>query len=227
MRVSEATRRDAERRLPELLHSLEHGGYAKPTRTTLGAWLNDWLNTYVKTKCSPRTADGYHTIVKRHLTASLGMIPLSQLRPQHIQGFYARALESGRVDGKGGLSARSVLHMHRVLFQALNYAVRQGLLIGNPAGFVDPPRARKPKMRTLIPQEVGVLLGTAKGTRYYPIIYAAVNTGLRQAELLGLRWRDIDPELASLSITQVLYKRRGASVTSRNPRVDTVGAEWT
>lgn len=202
-------KKDAERRLRELLHSLEYGGYAKPMRITLGAWLNDWLNSYVKTKCSPRTLDGYHTIVKHHLTVNLGMIPLSQLRPQHIQEFYAHALEDGRVDGKGGLSARSVLHIHRILFQALNYAVRQGLLISNPAGFVDPPRAKKPKMKALIPQEVAVLLNVARDTRYYPIIYAAVNTGLRQAELLGLQWRDTDLELASLSITQVLYKRRG------------------
>ena len=199
-------KKDAERRLRELLHSLEHGGYAKPIRITLGAWLNGWLNSYVKTKCSLRTLDGYNTIVERHLTTNLGMIPLSQLRPQHIQEFYAHALEDGRVDGKGGLSARSVLHIHRILFQALNYAVRQGLLISNPAGFVDPPRAKKPKMKALIPQEVAVLLDVARDTRYYPIIYAAVNTGLRQAELLGLRWRDTDLELASLSITQVLCK---------------------
>jgi len=64
-------------------------------------------------------------------------------------------------------------------------------------------------MKTLTPQEVARLLGVAKDTAYYPIIYAAVNTGWRQAELLGLRWRDLDLDLASLSVSQVLYKRRG------------------
>jgi integrase len=51
-----------------------------------------------------------------------------------------------------------------------------------------------------------VLLG---GTAYYAIIYVAVNTGLRQAELLGLTWRDVDLDLASISVSQVLYKRKG------------------
>ena len=138
-----------------------------------------------------------------------GILKLNQLQPQHIQQYYAQALTNGRVDGKGGLSARTVLHIHRVLFQALKYAVRQGLLIRNPAELVDPPRAKKLKMKTLTPQEVAQLLNRAKDTGYYPVIYTAVNTGLRQAELLGLRWRDVDLDLASISVSQVLYKRRG------------------
>jgi integrase len=64
-------------------------------------------------------------------------------------------------------------------------------------------------MRTLTPGEVEVLLDTAKDSYYYPIIYTAVSSGLRQAELLGLRWRDVDLEMLSLSVSQVLYKRRG------------------
>ena len=65
-------------------------------------------------------------------------------------------------------------------------------------------------MRTLTPYEVSKLLNTAKGTRYYPIIYVTVNTGLRQTELLGLRWRDLNLGIALVSVSQVLYKRRGA-----------------
>jgi integrase len=205
----QGTKKDAQRRLHELLLSVEQGSFIKPKRITLGEWLGDWLNGYVKTNCSPRTLDGYHTIVRRHLIPNLGMIPLSQVQPQHIQQYYARALSDGRTDGKGALSSRSVLHIHRVLFQALNYAVRQGLLIRNPAQLVDPPRAKRSKMKTLIPQEVSMLLNIAQDTHYYPIIHTAVKTGLRQAELLGLRWRDLDLDLVSLSVTQVLYKRRG------------------
>jgi len=203
------TKKAAQQRLAELLVSIEQGSYVKPKRISLGEWLNEWLNGYVKTNCSPRTLDGYQSILERHLIPNLGMIPLSQVQPQHIQQYYARALSDGRTDGKGALSSRSVLHIHRVLFQALNYAVRQGLLVRNPAQLVDPPRARKSKMKTLIPQEVSILLNVAQDTHYYPIIHTAVKTGLRQAELLGLRWRDLDLDLVSLSVTQVLYKRRG------------------
>ena len=203
------TKKAAQQRLAELLISIEQGSYVKPKRISLGEWLNEWLNGYVKTNCSPRTLDSYRSILERHLIPNLGMIPLSQVQPQHIQQYYARALSDGRTDEKGALSSRSVLHIHRVLFQALNYAVRQGLLIHNTAQLVDPPRAKKSRMKTLIPQEVSMLLNVAQDTHYYPIIHTAVKTGLRQAELLGLRWRDLDLDLVSLSVTQVLYKRRG------------------
>jgi len=160
----QGTKKDAQRRLHELLLSVEQGSFIKPKRITLGEWLGEWLNGYVKTNCSPRTLEGYHTIIRRHLIPNLGMIPLSQVQPQHIQQYYARALSEPGPDGKE-LSARSVLHIHRVLFQALNYAVRQGLLIRNPAQLVDPPRAKKSKMKTLMPQEVSMLLNVALDTR--------------------------------------------------------------
>lgn len=158
---------DAQRRLAELLVSIEEGSYVKPKRLGLAEYLQQWLDGYVKSNCSPRTLDSYQCIVKCHLVPSLGMIPLSQLQPQHIQQYYAQALSHGRSDGKGGLSARTVLHVHRVLFEALNCAVRQGLLIRNAASLVDPPRARKRIMKTLSLAEVSKLLGVAKATAYY------------------------------------------------------------
>ncbi|MBA7669067.1 Tyrosine recombinase XerC [subsurface metagenome] len=98
---------------------------------------------------------------------------------------------------------------HRILSQSLKYAVRQGYLVRNPCELVDPPKPHRKPMRTLTPGELEVLLETAADNRFYPVIYTAVSTGLRQAELLGLRWRDIDLDYASISISQVLYKRGG------------------
>jgi integrase len=74
---------------------------------------------------------------------------------------------------------------------------------------VDAPSPRKKAMRTLTPSEVEVLFENAQDNYYYPVIYTAVSTGLRQAELLGLRWRDVDLDMLSISVSQVLYKRRG------------------
>jgi integrase len=96
-----------------------------------------------------------------------------------------------------------------VLSQSLKFAVRQGYLGRNPAELVDAPSPRKKAMRTLTPGEVEVLFENAQDNYYYPVIYTAVSTGLRQAELLGLRWRDVDLYMLSISVSQVLYKRRG------------------
>ncbi len=193
---------DAQKRLNELLVSLDKGVYTPPGKLTLADHLQNWLTGYVKTNCSQRTLDGYQSIIECHLIPALGQYQLKHLNPQAIQAYYGKACET--------LSARTVHHQHRVLSQSLKYAVRQGYLGRNPAELVDPPSPKGRAMRTLTPDEVGVLFGVAQDSYYYPVYYAAVSSGLRQAELLGLRWRDVDPDIMlSISVSQVLYKRHG------------------
>ncbi len=192
---------DAQRRLNELLVTLDKGTYAPTGRQTVAEHLQQWLDGYVKTNCTLRTLDGYRSIIERHLIPAMGHVPLRQLQPAAIQAYYG--------DACARLSARTVHHHHRVLSQSLKYAVRQGYLGRNPCELVDAPSPRGKTMRTLTPVEVDVLLLTATDSAYYPIIYTALSTGLRQAELLGLRWRDVDLFTPSVSVTQVLYKRGG------------------
>ena len=192
---------DAQKRLTELLSSLDKGVLIPVGRLTVAEHLHNWLEGYVKTNCSQRTYDGYQSIIETHLIPALGSIQLKHLHPQAIQSYYGKSCEK--------LSARTVHHQHRVLSQSLKYAVRQGYLGRNPAELVDPPSPRKKTMRTLTPFEVEVLFDRAADSYYYPVFYTAVSSGLRQAELLGLRWRDIDLDFLSISVSQVLYKRRG------------------
>ena len=192
---------DAQKHLNELLVSMERGIYYTPGRLTVAEHLHNWLEGYVKTNCSQRTLDGYQSIIVTHLIPALGNVQLKHLQAPAIQSYYGKACES--------LSARTVHHQHRVLSQSLKYAVRQGYLGRNPADMVDPPSPHQNTMRTLTASEVEVLLTSVKDSNYYPVIYAAVSTGLRQAELLGLRWRDVDLDMCSISVSQVLYIRKG------------------
>jgi len=192
---------DAQKRLNELLVSQEKGVYSPPGRLTVGEHLHNWLEGYVKTNCSPRTLDGYQSIIETHLIPALGHIQLKHLNQQAIQSYYGKACER--------LSSRTVHHHHRVLSQSLKYAGRQGYLGRNPCELADPPSPKGKAMRTLTPSEVEVLFEHAQDNYYYPVIYTAVSTGIRQAELLGERWRDIDLDFLSISVSQVLYKRRG------------------
>jgi len=192
---------DASRRLTELLNSVNKGVYTPPGKLTVAEYLQNWLNGYVKTNCAPRTAESYQSIIELHLLPDLGNTLLSQLRPQAIQTYYAKACDT--------LSAKSVLYHHRILKHALKYAVRQGYLGRNPCDLVDPPKPQKKTMRTLMPQELESLLEVASDNQFYPVIYTAVSTGVRQAELLALRWRDIDFDSASILVSRALYKRRG------------------
>ncbi len=192
---------DAQRKLTEIKAAYDKGIYTPSGRITVAEHLYGWLQGYVKTNCHVRTLDGYQSIIDHHLIPAFGYTHLKQLQPHVIQAYYGKAVSK--------LSPRTVHHHHRVLSQSLKYAVRQGYLGRNPCDMVDPPSPRKKAMRTLTPGEVEVLLERTSDSYYYPVIYTAVSTGLRQAELLGLRWRDVDLDLLSISVSQVLYKRRG------------------
>lgn len=194
----------AQRRLRELLTTMDRGTYTSPTHQTVAEHLHQWFDGYCRTNCSQRTQDGYESIIRQHLLPALGHIRLKDLQPRTIQAFYGNARET--------LSARTVNHFHRILAQSMKYAVRQGYLGHNPCDLVDAPRVVKKTMRTLTPAEVEVLMANAQASDYYPVIYTAVSSGMRQAELLGLRWRDIDLDMLSISISQVLYKRRGVCI---------------
>jgi len=191
----------ADRRLREILSNLDKGIYTPPGKLTVADMLNQWLDGYVKTNCSQRTLDGYQAIAASHLVPALGQYQLKHLNHQHIQSYYGKAIER--------LSARTVHHQHRVLSEALRYAVRKGYLGRNPCDLADPPKPQKKTMRYLTPEELATLLEAGSGSLYYPVIYTAVSSGLRRAELLALRWRDIDFDSQSILVSRTLQKRRG------------------
>ena len=194
---------DAQRRLTELLSSLDKGVYVPPGKLTVADLLRTWLKS--KTTRAPKTLESYQSIVEKHLIPALGTIKLSKLQPPMVQAYYDKT--SGSL-----LSARSVHYHHRLLKQALKYAVRQGYSSTNVCERVDPPSPEHKEMRPLEETERDALVAEAKGSRFYPAIYTALSTGLRRAELLGLTWRDIDLESdpPTLSVNRVLYKSKGA-----------------
>ena len=197
----QGSRSDAKTRMIELEGIHSKGVPLPKGKLTVGQHLNDWLNGYAKTRCSSRTQDGYETIIRNHLEPALGHVLLKDLQPRQIQAYYGRACEK--------LSPRSVQKHHRLLSQALKYAVRHGILGRNVCDLVDAPSWKGRRMQTLTPGELEALLENAADSIYYPVIYMAVSSGLRQAELLALRWRDVDLDMLSISVSRTLYKHNG------------------
>jgi integrase len=212
------TKREAEQRLAKLLVSVQQGNFVKPTRLTVAQFLEGWLRDYVRTNTAPRTAERYQEIVRVHLIPALGSVPVTALRPEHIQRYYTKALESGRRDGKGGLSAQTVHHHHRVLHAALKYGVKHGMLVRNIAEAVDPPRPKGKELVILGANEVQLILDTADKTPYYALFFTIAYTGLRRSEALALKWGDIDLEKSTLSVVQTLHQLRDGKYIFREPK---------
>jgi len=203
------TKKDAQKRLAELLVNIEKGCYVRPKRLTLAEWLELWLASYVKLRLSPQTVESYEMIIRRHLAPALGATPLNQLQPQHFYGYYRRALSCGRADGRGGLSLRTVQYHHSILSEALEHAVKTEIIGRNPANAVNPPRPERKSMATLAPGDIPRFLAAARIEPHYALFYTALFTGLRMGELLALSWGHVDLVLAQIRVLKALHKRRG------------------
>jgi integrase len=108
-----------------------------------------------------------------------------------------------------GLAPKSVKHVHTTLHRALGQAVRWGLVPRNVAAAVDPPRVRTPEMRPLSPTQARTLLAAAEGNRLTALYVLAVTTGMRQGELLGLGWEDVDLDAGTVRVRRTLTLARG------------------
>lgn len=212
------SKKDAERELRAILTRIEGGAHVKPTKLTVGEYLKQWLESYVATNATPKTRDRYEGIVRAHLIPAFGSLPLAALQPQRIQNYYSQALKSGRKDGNGGLSAQTVRYHHMVLCEALKHAVKRGLLIRNVVEATDPPAPERKEIAIIDADGVRLLLQAAKGTPYYACIFTAVYTGLRRSELLGLRWCDVDLDLATISVVQTLHQLQNGAYMFGKPK---------
>lgn len=212
------TKKDAERELRVLITRLETGACVNPTKLAVGQYLEQWLQGYATSNTGPRTHERYAEIVHAHLIPALGSIPLKALHPQHIQDYYAKALQSGRRDGKGGLSAQTVHHHHRVLYEALKHAVKHGILMRNMAEAVDSPRPQHKEMATFGPEAANRLLEAMRQSRYYVLFYTDLFTGLRRSELLALRWCYVDLDLATLSVVETLHQLHSGEYVLGQPK---------
>jgi integrase len=184
-------KKQAQAELARLVNDLNTGAYVEPSRDSVQVFLKKWLEL-VKSKLAGKTFERYAEIVRGHLVPAIGNVVLARLTPMQIQNYYSQALERGRLDGKGGLSAQTVVHHHRVLHDALQQAVKWQLLVRNPADAVEPPKPEVKEMRALDEAETAWFLAAAEGTRLYIPIWLAIATGMRRGEILALRWRDVD-----------------------------------
>ena len=176
-------------------------------------YLLDWLEVYVKVNLRRSTYLGYQRIVKNHLLAHLGEIPLKDVTPINIDRLYAFLLQNGRADGKGGLSAKSVLYTHRVLNEAMEHAVKKRLIYLNPIKSVmNIPKPKRFKGGVYSADEILRLLAIVKDTRLeVPVALAAV-CGLRRGECLALTADDIDFENQIITINKQLLELENKAV---------------
>lgn len=205
------TRQEVARRLAEALRDRNKGLPVVGEKLTVGQFLAEWLEAKRSTLGSPRTWDRYEEYVRLHLTPTLGRVRLAHLTPRHVEQLYAAKREAG-------LAPTTIGHVHTVLRGALESALRQGLVQCNVCALVDKPKQRRRQMTTWTPAQARAFLTVASADRLAALYALALSTGMRQAELFGLRWQDVDLESAALSVTTTVQRSRSAGLLIKGPK---------
>lgn len=196
-------KKDAEKFLTEKLRELDTGLLIDAKKMKFGEYLDYWIDkTFNNLEIT--TKDGYIQKIEKHIKPSLSNILLENLKPLQLQNFYEEKLQNGKLDGKGGLSARTVVSIHRIIHSALEQAVKWQLVVRNVADAVEPPKAKRYQAKFLNDKQTEQLIKSTKNTDIYIPIMLAIYTGARRGEILGLNWNNVDLEKGTIKIVDNL-----------------------
>lgn len=199
--LSGKTRKEVSEKVTKAMADRDGGLIFDAGTVTVGEYLDRWLTDSVRGTVRQRTYEEYVGIVDRHLAPTIGRVKLKALTPPHVRGLYREKLDDG-------LAPRTVQYIHRTLTKALKQAVVDGLIPRNVCEAVKPPQPHKTEIRPLDTEQVRILLDTVSGDRLEALYTVAVTAGLREGELLGLRWEDIDLEAGTLQVRRALSRSR-------------------
>lgn len=207
------SRQAAATELRKLLATVDQGTHVAPSKLTVDQHFSEWLDGL---RLSPSTVASYRKNVRLHVVPHIGAVRLDQLTGTRLTALYRKLETSGRADGLGGLSARTVRYVATIIHASLKAAVRDGRLAVNPADKATPPSAKQaasPEMSTWTADQLRAFLDHAKANDdelHIAWLLLAI-TGMRRGELLALRWGDVDLDNATVSVRRsaVLVKQKG------------------
>jgi integrase len=187
------TKKACQAALNDALAALRAGAFVETSKRTLASYLVDeWLPAMQPPRVRPSTWLSYQRSLERHVIPALGETKLQRLTPAVLTALYRSLLTTGRLNGHGGLSAKSVKNIHGALHVALGDAVRWGYVARNAADATDPPKVATPEMQVWSPAQLRTFLAHARDDRLYAAWMLFATTGMRRGEVAGLRWVDVD-----------------------------------
>ncbi|MBI2863138.1 MAG: site-specific integrase [Chloroflexi bacterium] len=198
------SKREAEKRLTELLGLVDGQQLGASPKMTLAAYLERWLQDHAKAK-APKTYESYNSLLRAYVVPHLGNVPLGKLTTSHLVRLFTILREARRKDKQeGALSPATVAIVHRTLRAALNSAVKWQLLARSPMQGVAAPSVPKKEMRTFTVQQAQAFLGAScdEGLKWETFFNVWLTTGARPGELRALRWIDTNLESGIMSIQQ-------------------------
>lgn len=193
---------------------------------TLGEWLDKWLNEIMSMHLRPSTMSNYRNIIKYRIKPYLGDVPLHKVTRPDIQRMYVKIKKSGRVEEHvlhgDELSDSSVRSTHMLLHQAMDYAVKEKLILENPTNGTRIPKLNYAPMKVLDEVQLNAFLEVIEQDPiWYDFFYTELTTGLRRGEMCGLMWQDFNAKNGTLQVKRQVVKTDGEGLTVNDPKTKT------
>ncbi|MGH2509850.1 MAG: tyrosine-type recombinase/integrase, partial [Ktedonobacteraceae bacterium] len=205
------TKKEAWENLQAVLDDLKQGKAVIGPKQTVKQYLEHWLENERRLRIRASTLIKYREILHGYLIPAFGHLQLSQLSSEQVQALYALLIDKG-------LAAKTIKHVHTVLYGALKDAVKHGLLAKNVCTYVTLPRGKKFEAHPLSQDECLRLIAAAHGHRLWFLILLAITTGARRGELLALRWSDVNPTKKLIYIHRTVARLTGMGFVENEPK---------
>jgi integrase len=205
------TRAEVAAKLSKALSERESGIHFDAGNLTLEDYLDRWLIVSVQDTVRQRTWERYEQIARLHIKPALGKLRLKALTPTHVRSLYREKLDTG-------LATRTVQYIHTTLHKALKDAVADALVPRNVTEGIKAPRPKRKEVNALSADQVQMFLSMARGDRFEALYIVAVHCGLREGELLGLRWEDIDLDTGTLAVRRTLSETKSSGHIFEPPK---------
>jgi len=206
------TKAEAQNWLQEMQYQLRRGFDLEGSQITLGEYLQQWLDAK-SVSARETTIYQYRLQVKNHIIPYLGDVPLQDLHLARIERFYTELIASG-------VGVRTVRYVHGVLHRALEKAMQYDLVIRNPAHGAAQPKYAHKEMTVLDEYQVPQFLIAARGSSYEALYHVAIKTGMRQGEMFGLKWTDLQWQSGTLLVQRQIKRVPGSGWQFAEPKTN-------
>lgn len=205
------TKRAATEKKNRALRDFEAGLSRNRERMTVSQYLDEWLEGVAKERVRPSTYRAYRSHIETHLKRAMKGIKLRELEPDDVNRMLAGIV-------RGGASPATANRVRATLRAALASALKSRYVTHNAAALAEPRKERRGRITPLTIQQARRLIAGVKNDRIGPLVETAIYTGMRQGELLALRWDDIDLEAGIVTVSRTLTWEKDQGDTGRRTR---------
>lgn len=199
--ITGKTKAEVAQKMREITVEVDHDDYVAPNKMTVSEWLDIWSENYLS-NIKESTAYHYRASIRNHLKPALGAIRLDELKPFHIQKLYNDMMKVKHSSPKTVKNVSSVLH------SALKQAQKEGHIRKNPCDACVLPRCEKPEIFPFDETEIRLFLEMIQGHKFENLFIFTLFTGLREGEICGLRWENVNWERGTIIVNRQLQKER-------------------